>query len=180
MHVPTYTELLQRIPLSSLGEVSTFGALSEETIAWLLNLGNILELDEGDLLFRPGEPGDTFFVILEGSVAYYKYHDQRYAYIRDYCKGQQIGFVSVIALHNRVGKAVARERTIALQINAPMFYRLHQEAPKDFGLLMLNLGSEMARTIRKIDNIIVDIKRQHDEAAGAVWPGRPGTTRLAG
>lgn len=156
-------ELLSEHRFETFKQASTFGALSNDTIAWLLHEGCIHTLNEGENLFEHGDRGDSFFVILDGSLAYYKYHDGRYAYIRDYEKGQQIGFVSTIALHDRVGKAVAKQTTVALEISCSVFYGLHKQAPTDFGLLMLNLAREMARTIRKVDNIIVDMR--DDDAA---------------
>lgn len=158
MHTMSDTELLSRFPLEDFKQASTFGALSDATISWLLREGCIHSLGQGDHLFEPDDAGDSFFVILDGSIAYYKCHEGRFAFIKRYEKGEEIGFVSTVALHARVGRAVADEPTVALEIDCPLFYRLHQEAPTDFGLLVLNLAREMARTIRKVDNIIVDMK----------------------
>ena len=100
--------------------------------------------------------GDAFYVILKGAFAYYKSHDDKYAYIRDYTLGEQIGFMSMIALHNRVGSAVACEDSLVLEVNNTLFSRMHETTPLDFGLLMMNLAREMARTLRAVDNIVVD------------------------
>lgn len=152
------TEVLKRQPIEQLKELSTFGALSPEIIGWLLEKGRILRLGRGESLFEPGQPGDSFFVILRGSVAYYRPGEEQYAYIRDYNKGQQIGFSNTLALHDRVGMAIATTETLTLEIDYRLFNRMRLEYPSAFGLLMLNLARELARTIRAVDDIIVDVK----------------------
>jgi CRP-like cAMP-binding protein len=148
--------LLAQRNLSSFSSASVFGALPESSIRWLLERGRIRALDEGEYLFSPGEPGNSFHVILQGRVAYYKYHLDRYAFIRDYEVGEQIGFMSLIALHNRVGRAEAYAGTIALEIDSALFHAFHEEQPLEFGILMLNLAREMARTLRAVDNLLVE------------------------
>lgn len=156
----TDDELLKQYSLEDFKQASTFGALSSEAIEWLLSRGRVGKLEKGETLFEPQQRGDSFFVILDGAIGYYKPDDGQYAYIRDYRKGQQIGFVSTIALHDRVGMALATARTVVLEVDFRLFYRMHKEMSADFGLLMLNLSREMARTIREMDDIIVDMKAQ--------------------
>ncbi|MDI3325035.1 cyclic nucleotide-binding domain-containing protein [Pontibacterium granulatum] len=149
-------EVLERFSIDYFRDASTFGALSDDTISWLFHQGRAYALDKGDVLFEPDERGDAFFVILQGSLAYFKCHDGKYAHIRNYQVGEQIGFMSMIALHNRVGSAVAHEDSIVLEVSNSLLHQLHEQAPEDFGLLMMNLAREMARTLRSVDNLVVD------------------------
>lgn len=158
MQLLSGTEVLEQQPLEELQELATFGALPPETITWLLQEGRILKLDRGESLFEPGQRGDNFFVILRGSVAYYRPGQEQYAYIRDYNKGQQIGFSNTLALHDRVGMAIATRETLTLEIDYRLFNRMRLEFPPAFGLLMLNLARELARTIRAVDDVILDVK----------------------
>jgi len=155
MHVVQGSDALGQHSLSYFQSASTFGALSEETLLWLFQEGTVYALEKGEVLFEPDERGDAFFVILEGEIAYYKCHEGKYAHIRDYKRGEQIGFMSMIALHNRVGSGIALSDGMVLEVNTELFHRLHEKAPLDFGLLMMNLAREMARTLRTVDNIIV-------------------------
>ncbi|MDX1735419.1 MAG: cyclic nucleotide-binding domain-containing protein [Halioglobus sp.] len=113
-------------------------------------------MEEGENLFTQGQPGNSFHVIIQGSVSYYKYHEGRYAYIREYCTGEQIGFMSLIGLHERVGRAECHEETIALEIDSAVFQAFHREFPVEFGILMINLAREMARSLRSVDNLLVE------------------------
>ncbi|WP_290705431.1 cyclic nucleotide-binding domain-containing protein [Amphritea sp.] len=155
MKTITRQQLLSQHSLHSFTDASIFGALPEVAINWLLEQGELREYNQGELLFDRLQPGDSFHVILIGQVKYYKYHDGRYAYIRDFMQGEQIGFVSLIALHDRAGRAEAAKNTTSLEINSQVYHDFHQQHPLEFGILMMNLAREMARTLRSVNNIIV-------------------------
>jgi CRP-like cAMP-binding protein len=148
-------QVLKNQELSSFTNASVFGALPETSILWLLQNGKIHSLEKGEYIFSQGQPGNSFHVILAGQIGYYKFHDGRYAYIRDYKAGEQVGFVSMIALHDRVGRAEALEDTITLEIDSALFHRFHNIGDLEFGLLMMNLARDLARTLRSVDNLIV-------------------------
>jgi len=156
MRLMAAEQLLKDRDLSGFSNASVFGALSESWILWLLENGKIHAIEKGECVFEHGQPGNSFHVILEGRIGYYKFHEGRHAYIRDYNAGEQIGFMSLIALHDRVGTARALDDTITLEIDSELFSLFHSNGPLDFGILMMNLAREMARTLRSVDNIIVD------------------------
>lgn len=149
-------QLLKDRELASLTDASTLGAMSEASILWLLRHGKIHTASKGENIFTQGQPGNSFHVILGGQVSYYKYHNGRYSYIRDYKPGEEIGFVSMIALHERVGRAEASQDTITLEIDSTLFHEFHNREPLEFGILMMNLAREMARTITTFGNLIAE------------------------
>ena len=137
---------------------SVFGALSATVIEFLLDNGRVLKMAKGDVVYRPGDKGDKFYVVLQGSLSFYQFHLGEFAYIRDHLFGEEMGFVAMIALHDRIGKAVAADEGYLLEVSSALFYQLHEKYPIDFGLMLLNLSREMARTIREMSNIIVEQK----------------------
>lgn len=163
MHQIKNNDIDRQFAAEQLRELSTLGALSDSTVHWLLHNGRVFTLEDGETLFSPGEPGNSLFVILDGEIAYEKFHNGHYTHTRDYQRGEQIGFVSLVALHDRVGRATARGETTVVEISSILFHQLHQAAPTDFGLLLLNLSREMARTIRVLNNTMVDLSHKHDE-----------------
>ena len=156
MRILSTEQLLNTHELFSFTNASVFGALAEESILWLLEQGEIRSMEHGEYLFVKGQPGNSFHVILQGQVSYYKYHNGKYAYIREYCIGEQIGFMSLIALHDRVGRAECHNNTIALEIDSSLFQAFHNQYPREFGILMINLAREMARSLRSVDNLLVE------------------------
>jgi CRP-like cAMP-binding protein len=151
-------DLIEKFGMDYFQEISIFGALSPKVIEYLLDKGKVYCVDKGEVIYKPGDKGNYFLVILSGSVSFYQYHHGEYAYIRDHLFGEELGFVAMIALHDRVGKAVAAEESHILEVPCALFSELQRQHPADFGILLLNLSREMARTIRDISNTIVDQK----------------------
>ena len=57
----TIDEILHGVPL--------FAGLSDDALSLIAGCGGNVHFDSGDLLFRQGDPADTFFVLRDGSVA---------------------------------------------------------------------------------------------------------------
>jgi len=115
-----------------------------------------LQLAEGDVVYEPGDKGDRFYIVLQGALSFHQFHRGEFAYIRDHLFGEEMGFVAMIALHDRVGKAVATQDGYVLEVPCSLFHELRDKLPTDFGLFLLNLSREMARTIREVSNLIVE------------------------
>ena len=151
----------QELSLEDLGSGSIFGALSVDAKNFLLEHGKIYRARAGETIFEYGDRGDSFFVVCAGSLEFYKKHEGEYIQTRTVGFGEEVGFVAMIALHDHVGNAVAREDSLLLEIDSNLFSQLHQSCPLDFGLLLLNLARDMARVIRKLGNKLVDNSIQH-------------------
>lgn len=148
--------LIDRFGMAYFQDASVFGAVSAAAIEFLLDRGRALQLAKGEVVYRPGDRGDKFYVILQGSLSFYQFYHNEFAYIRDHRFGEEMGFVAMIALHDRIGKAVAAEDCILLEVSCSLFHELHEKYPSDFGLFLLNLSREMARTIRDVSNLVVE------------------------
>lgn len=149
--------LIAESGLDYFKSASTFGALSDEAIRFLLLNGKTRLLGAGETLFKTGEPGGYFVVVLEGKLGYFREVDDNQMQIREVGFGEEVGYVSMIGLFERKGSAVAIVPSIVLQIDSNLFYQLHLDYPSDFGILMLNLSRELARTIDGVNNKLVDI-----------------------
>lgn len=156
MKVVTGTSLIDRFGMEYFQGASVFGALSPAAIEYLLKCGRVLQLAEGDVVYEPGDKGDRFYIVLQGALSFHQFHRGEFAYIRDHLFGEEMGFVAMIALHDRVGKAVAKQDGYVLEVSCSLFHELRDKLPTDFGLFLLNLSREMARTIREVSNLIVE------------------------
>ncbi|GGO85854.1 hypothetical protein GCM10011348_35370 [Marinobacterium nitratireducens] len=148
--------LLDEWGLPYFRDISTFGALDSATISHLIRSGQVLELEPGEVLFEAGDGSDGFYVILRGQIAFFKYHAGHYAFIRNYHFGENIGFVGMIALHHRIGRAQADGEAVVVKVPLSLFNDLYDRDTQEFALLLMNLARDMARGIRAVDNIIVE------------------------
>lgn len=148
--------LLAEWGLNRIKTGSTFGALSDDAIRFLLCRGRVVSLDDGERLFQTGGGADSFFVVLEGQLDTSRERADRAVPIHPVAIGEQIGYVSMIGLLQRLGDGRAHGPTVLLEVSSALFYQLHLELPFDFGMLMLNLSREMARTIRLLISNLMD------------------------
>lgn len=154
-------KFLSTVSSEQLRSASIFGAISEEAINFLITEANLFAAKKGDYLFRYGDRGDSFFIIAKGSVDFYKHHEGHSHLTRTAEFGNELGFVSMIALHDRAGEAVARESSLIMEITSDLFSKLHAQYSFDFGIISLNLSRDMARTLRKLGNDLVVLAHPH-------------------
>ncbi len=150
--------LLQALGPEFFRELSTFGALSDRVIRRLLCEGSIVELEAGEVVYRAGERTDSFYVVLSGAMNLYVSNDHLHVLTRPHLRGEEFGFVPMIALHDRTATAVAAQAgTLVVKITADQFHELHVSEPDDFGLLLLNLAREMARAVGALSQSILQL-----------------------
>lgn len=154
MKVRDADETVKELGWTCLNELSTFGALSNDVIAELLQNGVIRHYQKGEYVVRMDQVANDFQVILRGRVAYYRRFDGRDVLTRCFSQGEQMGFDQMIGLLQQNGTDVAQEDSLILDISGEQFFKLHVDFPADFGLLMINLAREMAREIEILENVI--------------------------
>ncbi len=148
-------QLIVQLGIDYFKAGSSFGALSDQAIRFLIEQGVVLQLDKGDKLFSYGDPGDSFYIVLKGRIEYLKPRGGGFTHIRDYSYGQEFGCVAMIGLHDRAGDHIAPEESVVVQVTCGLFHALQEALPKDFGLFLLNLSREMARRLRESDSRLV-------------------------
>ena len=150
-------DLYRTLSPSYFEALSTFGALSEKVVKQLLTEGSLFELDAGEALYNTGDMVEEFFVVLTGNIELFHFHRDQPSLTHCYGPGQQIGFVGMIALHERKGTAIAKQKSTIVSISIQQFSELRESMPDVFGLLMLNLAREMARTIGELGDLIAEL-----------------------
>jgi CRP-like cAMP-binding protein len=140
---------------------STFGALSDAALRFLATRGRIVSLADREGLFQTDVAADCFFVVLEGQLDCFREYKDASLPIQVVRFGEQIGYVAMIGLFPRLGCGRAHGPTALLQVDSALFYQLHLELPSDFGILILNLSREMARTICGLISNLIDASMDH-------------------
>ncbi|WP_432695624.1 cyclic nucleotide-binding domain-containing protein [Marinobacterium sp. YM272] len=127
-------------------ELSTLGALPDAVILNLLTKGRVKTLEKGETLYAGGERSESFCIVLSGVVSSYQPRkDGGWALARNHHPGDDVGFVTMIALCDRIARVIAIEDSTILEISSGQFLDLHQQEPEAFGLIILNLVRGMAR-----------------------------------
>lgn len=142
--------------IETLKTGSIFGALSASSIDFLLNQGNMLHLAEGENLFEDGDKGDSFYIVIEGTLAFYRDNTVCSSLIRRVSFGEAMGYVTMISLSKRNGFAVADSDCVLLEIDYQVFGEFHERFSFDFGILILNLSRDMARNIQVLSHTLAE------------------------
>lgn len=59
---------MRKIAKEALRKTALFGNLSERHLELVVSLTNIKEFSRGEVVFRQGDIGDTFYIIIEGRI----------------------------------------------------------------------------------------------------------------
>jgi CRP/FNR family transcriptional regulator, cyclic AMP receptor protein len=151
---------LERFPLDYLRELAFFGALPDEVITHLMDMGEIFELDNGHVLYDTGSKPEAFHIILSGQISLYREYLGKSVLTRTYEAGEQVGFAAILALHDHKGAAVAEGETWILSITSKQFFTMYETAGEEFAVLMINLARGMARTIDILTQKMASLQEQ--------------------
>ena len=155
MQLYQYSDLSGQFSLEYCHGLSMFGALSDESLEFLLTHGDIYKLAGNDRIYSLGDSSDMFFVILSGQARFYhpKTDSDDQIPLKAYLPGEQLGFVGMIGLQARHGNAVMQKEGFILEISSALFHELCDIYPEDFKIFMINVTREMSREIAQLDNM---------------------------
>ncbi|GAA0842603.1 hypothetical protein GCM10009113_11090 [Marinobacter szutsaonensis] len=147
-------------------DLSMFGVLRDEVILRLLNEGRVLALDAGEALYTPGDPNDTFSIVLSGRLkSLMPRIDGGWALARCHEPGEDAGFVAMIALReHRPTLTTAEMNSVVLEISFDQFCLLHLVDPAAFGLMLINLTGGMARGVLSMAVVMAEQGRHLHKA----------------
>ncbi|MEB3270475.1 MAG: cyclic nucleotide-binding domain-containing protein [Synechococcus sp.] len=116
-----------------------------DTMRALASKGEVLSVEAGDVIFRPGEPGDCMFGLLEGTVELTWNGDQGLETIQ---AGDVFGAGALVTHdHRRYGMARAVTPCRVLVMNREKFLFAVQEAPM-FALELLGSIDQRLRDLK--------------------------------
>ena len=121
-----------------LRKVSYFQNCSEIELKKLIDIGYRKRLKAGDVLYREGDPGDAFYIILSGSVEYYVEKLNQTPTVLN--RGEFVGELSLMLGLRRTVTVRAREETTLFAINKDGFATLLKEQPHLYELIVVELG----------------------------------------
>jgi CRP/FNR family transcriptional regulator len=98
----------------------------------------IRECDKGDLLFSQGDPANTVFLVLEGSLELVQKSQNSTIYLGTVKSGEFFGERALLQEEpfNRKASAIATSRTFLLELGPQQFSQLEKDAPTIYLLLL--------------------------------------------
>ena len=158
MQLYPYSEYKSHFSLDFCHGLSMFGALSDDSLSFLLEQGQLFYMEPGDRLFSQGDDSTMFYVMFSGESRFYQpdADGDTVVGLRKYVCGEQIGFVGMIGLHQRRGTTVMEKPGYVFEITAALFHDFCDKFPEDFKIFLINITREMSREISHLDKICAD------------------------
>ena len=184
--VDTYAHLQQVRPALSetlpqpiavrdlLRQIPYFADCSTVELRKLVEIGHRRRLEIGEILFKEGDPGDAFFIILSGAVSYTLGNHNKPTILH---AGQFIGEFSLMLGTARTVTVKAIEETTVFAISPQGFKQILHSQPRLYELIVKEMGrheaelTQQERHLRKLglinneydSNPVAWVKKQLDK-----------------
>jgi CRP-like cAMP-binding protein len=143
---PLRIELLQRMPI--------FGAIHEETLRFLLDQVQEVEVGAGEFFFREGDRAHSMFVLVVGEVAILKGWRGHELVLHHLKAGDCFGEMALLDLFPRSASVRAQTPCTAMELGSTDLYRLFERDAEQFALIQMNIGREISRRLRVVDDLL--------------------------
>ena len=141
-------------PGEVLRNVAIFGALSDDTLAFLQDRLEPVSVAAGDLFFAEGEVGDSVYVLESGRVDVEKCRDEKRVVLASLEEGACFGEIALVAICPRSASVRAATDCRAARLANRALFELHGRSPAQFTLIQMNLGREIARRLNETSEIL--------------------------
>jgi CRP-like cAMP-binding protein len=110
--------------LNDLRKSPLFEGLSDEELQRLMDMGEPVSLEAGDVLMRQGEAGDAAYVVIKGEFEIQKQSGQSVIRIDVRNAGDVVGEMALLSRASRTATVVAKTEGEILRIPAQAFENL--------------------------------------------------------
>ncbi len=134
--------------------VPIFAGMTDEALELLLTRKQETAHSSGEVILHEGEPGNRFFLIIEGSVRVCKHHGTPHEIelailnTRDF-----FGEMCVLETLPRSATVTAVQPTKLLSLPSVAFYHLYNKLPAQYSILVLNIARDLSRRLRHLDDV---------------------------
>lgn len=144
---------LERVHM--LQNVPTFGGITDGVLSDLLKLSGTVDYKPGDVIFREGDYTATMYIVEDGEVAVYKHKAGQDCLMVVLGEGECLGEMALFDYMPRSASAVAKTECRLIEITSQNLYEIYKKDMEQFALIQMNLGREIARRLRKADELCV-------------------------
>jgi len=147
---PLQIEQLQRMPV--------FGALGEDTLHFLLDEAREVSLGAGQFFFREGDRAESMYVLEMGRVAVLKGWRGNEFLLHYLEAGDCFGEMALLDLFPRSASVQAAADCTAMELRCSDLHRLFERDAEQFALIQMNIGREISRRLRLVDDLLFRVR----------------------
>jgi len=139
---------MQPVTIDELKNVIALSELSDELLQWIMDHGEPLEYEEGEIVAKTGDPADWMFIIVEGKIDYYMNVNGKLVFYYNFTNDVETGGVTGLLPYSRMkiysGNSIVVEKVRGLRIHKKYFPELEKLNP-DFIQRLIGYMTERAR-----------------------------------
>lgn len=155
MDLAEETDLLRKIPMFSKMETSKLKLLAFAS--------EIVNFDDGDVVFNSGDSADFAYVIMEGAVDIVTKTDAGPKVVDTLSQNQLIGELGLLNNAPRNATLISRGQLRVMKITGDMFFRMLREN-SDVALDVIRmLSDKLSRSHAQVESLQRQLAQQGDE-----------------
>lgn len=141
-------------------KVPIFAGMSQPTLLAMLATGEHFTVGAGEPVFREGDMGNSFYVLIAGEVAVEKLHEGKPVELKRLGPGECFGEMALVGNDVRSASVRALDHVVAMR-----FYReLIDSNPDGAAIIYRNIARILAARLGESSVLLADLK-QRDAAA---------------
>ncbi len=149
--------------LSMLQKMPIFGGIREEILEFILKTAEMVTMSAGDYFFHEHDAGNAIFVLEHGRAAVTKSWKAREYLLMELHDGDCFGEMSLIDFGPRTASVIALDACIAIKLSCSNILRIYQQDMEQFIMIQMNMGREVSRRLRKMDEQIFQARVEANE-----------------
>jgi len=141
--------------LEFIGRLSVFAGIEPEVMQLIGRLGQRVECEGEEVLFREGDPAKEMLVVLSGRLDVYKSGPEgQHARIASLGPGDVAGEMSLIDIQPRSAELRTVGPTSIVVLSHGDIAEVYREDPEAYLLLVRNIAREISLRLRRLDTAV--------------------------
>ena len=137
--------------ITLLQQMALFGGLTAAALETLLAASRMVDVPAGTDFFSEGDAGEAMYILEAGSVAVIKATPDGPHVLQKLSAGDCFGEMALMDMSARSATVRAEEACSAIELPSSALLDLYERDLSQFALLMMNMGREVSRRLRKAD-----------------------------
>lgn len=139
-------------------DIPFFAMLSTNQLTVVARRMNYYEVDEGETLFREGDPGDSVCFVIKGALDIFKSSSTpgQQVHIATVTKNKSIGEMAVIDEYTRSATVTARRHSAIVALTKRGFDAILEENPKVGAAILKKIASLVSMNLRRTSSQLAD------------------------
>lgn len=147
------TDIENILPI--LDKIAIFGGLSEKQLFNVFKVLKKVSYDEGELIFKRGDPPSQVYIIKKGRVKLYVEAEGTKLELVEFGVGSCFGESSFIGIEAHTADAIAIENTELIVLTGQGLLTLYNQDKEAYVMILLNIARETSRRLHQADNTLL-------------------------